>query len=239
MALISSNVLKAGIDNAIKNSNAHYLSPEILKSVGWRFIVNDMSYTGWDVFSLDCRMEYPLCLVFPQSIMDRYSVIFNFLWKLKRVELMVKRLWMDNYGLNRLSRLRRVPQKYYGFRSAVNHFATSVLSEILSKIDIEWSRFMDAKNKLHNFFEFLTLHNNFVSKLEEITFISLKDKSVIARLGALTQVVVRFKNLNLYLENEDYEQLLSKQKYNEMLRLQAEFNALMREFVRADSGLAV
>jgi len=40
------------------------------------------------------------------------------------------------------------------------------------------------------------------------------------------------------VENEEYEQLLSRQKYQEMLRLQVEFNALMREFVKIDSGLA-
>jgi hypothetical protein len=51
-------------------------------------------------------------------------------------------------------------------------------------------------------------------------------------------VILRFRNLNLYVENEEYEQLLSRQKYQEMLRLQVEFNALMREFVKIDSGLA-
>jgi len=50
---------------------------------------------------------------------------------------------MDNYGLNRMGRIRRIPQKYYGFRSAANHFTTTVLSEILLKIDIEWNRFME------------------------------------------------------------------------------------------------
>lgn len=98
--------------------------------------------------------------------MDRYSVIFNFLWKLKRIEAVVKRLWMDNYGLNRMGRIRRIPQKYYGFRSAANHFTTTVLSEILLKIDIEWNRFMESKNRIQNFYEFLTLHNDFLTKLE-------------------------------------------------------------------------
>lgn len=221
VALISSNVLKSGIDNAIKNSNAHYLHEDILKSVGWRFIVNDSGYTGWDVFSLDCRVDYPLCLVFPQAVMDRYSVIFNFLWKLKRVESVVKRLWMDNYGLNRMGRVRKIPLKYYAFRSAANHFATAVLAEMLLRIDIEWNRFAEAMHRIQNFYEFLTLHSNFVTTLEEITLISLKDKSIIGRLGALTQAILRFRNLNLYVENEDYEQLLSRQKYQEMLRLQA------------------
>jgi len=134
--------------------------------------------------------------------MDRYSMVFNFLWKLKRIELIVRRLWMDNYSLNRMGRLRRIPQKYFGFRSAVNHFATAVLSEILLKVNIEWNRFMEERHHIQNFYEFLTLHNNFLMRLEEITFVSLKDKSVIGRIGAITQVILRFRNLNLYVSNE-------------------------------------
>jgi hypothetical protein len=83
--------------------------------------------------------------------MDRYSIIFNFLWKLKRIETIVKKLWMDNYGLNKSGKIR-IPSRYYGFRSAANHFATSLLTEVLLKIDIEWNRFIEHKNKIQNFY---------------------------------------------------------------------------------------
>jgi gamma-tubulin complex component 3 len=53
--------------------------------LAWKFIVVENGYFGWDVFSLDCKLEYPLVLVFPPSIMERYGLIFNFLWKLKRI----------------------------------------------------------------------------------------------------------------------------------------------------------
>lgn len=85
VGLISANSIKYSIDHAARTSSVRFLPEDISKSLSWRFIINETGYFGWDVFSLDCRLEYPLVLVFPQSIMDRYSLIFNFLWKLKRI----------------------------------------------------------------------------------------------------------------------------------------------------------
>lgn len=126
MALISSNVLKYGLDNAVKASGARYLHDDVLKTLGWKFIFSDTGYNGWDVFSLDCRVEYPIILVFPQVTMDRYTVIFNFLWKLKRAEHITKKMWLDSNRLNNRGK-RRLPIEFYAFRTSTQHFISSIL----------------------------------------------------------------------------------------------------------------
>lgn len=48
---------------------------------------------GWDVFSLEYQAASPLSTVFTEAVMLRYLRIFNFLWRLKRVEHALSASW--------------------------------------------------------------------------------------------------------------------------------------------------
>ncbi|KAI4979184.1 hypothetical protein ZWY2020_015937 [Hordeum vulgare] len=48
---------------------------------------------GWDVFSLEYDARVPLDTVFTASVMKMYLKIFNFLWKLKRVDHSLTGVW--------------------------------------------------------------------------------------------------------------------------------------------------
>lgn len=48
---------------------------------------------GWDVFSLEYQTASPLSTVFTEGVMLRYLRIFNFLWRLKRVEHALSASW--------------------------------------------------------------------------------------------------------------------------------------------------
>ena len=48
---------------------------------------------GWDVFSLEYTVTPPLTTVFTESAMGKYLRVFNFLWRLKRVEHSLCATW--------------------------------------------------------------------------------------------------------------------------------------------------
>ena len=48
---------------------------------------------GWDVFSLEYDARVPLDTVFTASVMKMYLKVFNFLWKLKRVDHSLTGVW--------------------------------------------------------------------------------------------------------------------------------------------------
>lgn len=48
---------------------------------------------GWDVFSLEYQLASPLSSIFTEAVMLRYLRIFNFLWRLKRVEHALSGAW--------------------------------------------------------------------------------------------------------------------------------------------------
>lgn len=48
---------------------------------------------GWDIFSLDYHVEAPISTVLTSSVMKQYLKIFNFLWRVKRVEHTLSHTW--------------------------------------------------------------------------------------------------------------------------------------------------
>ena len=53
---------------------------------------------GWDVFSLEYRIDAPIDTVLDPDSMDKYSKLFDHLWKMKRVESALGSAWMRVIG---------------------------------------------------------------------------------------------------------------------------------------------
>ncbi|XP_038702306.1 gamma-tubulin complex component 3-like isoform X2 [Tripterygium wilfordii] len=83
---ISSFKLAGLLETAIRSSNAQYDDPDILDRLRVKMMPHGTGDRGWDVFSLEYDARVPLDTVFTESVMARYLRIFNFLWKLRRVE---------------------------------------------------------------------------------------------------------------------------------------------------------
>lgn len=78
--------LTSMLETAIQGSNAQYDSPEVLDSIDARMLELGHGEIGWDVFTLDYRVQKPLdIVVLNQGFMTQYLRVFNFLWRLKRV----------------------------------------------------------------------------------------------------------------------------------------------------------
>lgn len=50
---------------------------------------------GWDVFSLEYKVDAPIDTVLDPASMEKYLKLFNYLWKLKRVEGALSASWMQ------------------------------------------------------------------------------------------------------------------------------------------------
>lgn len=66
------------------------------------FIICSYAYTlfkisphdlGWDVFTLDYHVDSPINTIFTPQAMQQYLQMFNFLWRLKRVEHSLSAAW--------------------------------------------------------------------------------------------------------------------------------------------------
>ncbi|RUP51935.1 gamma-tubulin complex component protein, partial [Jimgerdemannia flammicorona] len=85
--------LTGTLETAIRASNAQYDDPEILRRLDVRLLEVSPGDLGWDVFTLDYHVDSPINTVFTPQAMHQYLKLFNFLWRLKRVEHTLSAAW--------------------------------------------------------------------------------------------------------------------------------------------------
>lgn len=112
---------------------------------------------GWDVFSLDYRVDAPLNTILTPSVMGTYLKIFNFLWKIKRVEYSLTTLWRQNSNLARTrgheySAYRNASDaqlhRYCGLESEMIHFISNLQHYIMFEVlEISWEEFVTDLKK--------------------------------------------------------------------------------------------
>ena len=116
----------AGIlETAIRATNAQFEDQEILDRLDVRLLPLQPGDTGWDVFSLDYKVTGPISAVFGRTTLTRYLMLFNSLWRAKRMEWILARVWTRQTSLNKVS-LPYVPEL-----KSILHTANLLSSEMI------------------------------------------------------------------------------------------------------------
>lgn len=87
------HTLTAQLEHAIRGSNAQYDSPEVLRRLDARMLQLSHGDIGWDCFTLEYKIDAPVDVVVTEWGNRQYLKVFNFLWRLKRVEFALATTW--------------------------------------------------------------------------------------------------------------------------------------------------
>lgn len=87
------HTLTAQLEHAIRGSNAQYDSPEVLRRLDARMLQLSHGDIGWDCFTLEYKIDAPVDVVVTEWGNRQYLKVFNFLWRIKRVEFAVLTTW--------------------------------------------------------------------------------------------------------------------------------------------------
>ncbi|MCJ1382754.1 Microtubule-nucleating Tub4p (gamma-tubulin) complex component [Xylographa soralifera] len=87
------HTLTAQLEHAIRGSNAQYDSPDVLRRLDARLLELSQGEIGWDVFTLEYKVDSPVDVVITPWANKQYLVVFNFLWRIKRVEFALGSTW--------------------------------------------------------------------------------------------------------------------------------------------------
>ncbi|KAL8728846.1 MAG: hypothetical protein Q9181_005200 [Wetmoreana brouardii] len=87
------HTLTAQLEHAIRGSNAQYDDPEILTRLDARLLELSHGDIGWDVFTLEYRIDAPVDVVITAWASRQYLTVFNLLWRIKRVEFALVSTW--------------------------------------------------------------------------------------------------------------------------------------------------
>jgi gamma-tubulin complex component 3 len=87
------HTLTAQLEHAIRGSNAQYDSAEVLRRLDARMLQLSHGDIGWDCFTLEYKIDAPVDVVVSDWGNRQYLKVFNFLWRIKRVEFALSSTW--------------------------------------------------------------------------------------------------------------------------------------------------
>ncbi|KAJ4402355.1 Microtubule-nucleating Tub4p (gamma-tubulin) complex component [Neurospora sp. IMI 360204] len=87
------HTLTAQLEHAIRGSNAQYDDPEITNRLDARMLQLSHGDIGWDCFTLEYKIDAPVDVVVTEWGNRQYLKVFNFLWRIKRVEFALASTW--------------------------------------------------------------------------------------------------------------------------------------------------
>ncbi|KAH6641724.1 Spc98 family-domain-containing protein [Chaetomium tenue] len=87
------HTLTAQLEHAIRGSNAQYDSEEVLRRLDARMLQLSHGDIGWDCFTLEYKIDAPVDVVVTEWGNRQYLKVFNFLWRIKRVEFALSSTW--------------------------------------------------------------------------------------------------------------------------------------------------
>lgn len=96
---------------------------------------------GWDVFTLEYKVDAPIDTVLDSEAMIKYLKLFNHLWRIKRIESALSKGWMRIAGGART--FLRLPGKVSSrFRGSAGdaHYVTQTLTMNGIASDLSWLR---------------------------------------------------------------------------------------------------
>ncbi|KAL1844519.1 hypothetical protein VTK73DRAFT_2375 [Phialemonium thermophilum] len=87
------HTLTAQLEHAIRGSNAQYDAPDVLRRLDARMLQLSHGDIGWDCFTLEYKVDSPVDVVVTDWGNRQYLKVFNFLWRVKRVEFALASAW--------------------------------------------------------------------------------------------------------------------------------------------------
>ncbi|KAI0254739.1 gamma-tubulin complex DGRIP91/SPC98 component [Lactifluus subvellereus] len=144
--------LTATLETAIRSSNAQKDPPDVLRRLDARMLEYSQGEIGWDVFTLEYKVDAPLDTVLDPDSMVKYLKLFNHLWKMKRIEGTMTKGWVRTTGATKaFVRLPELESEWHRIRlitAEMIHFIRQMAVYChLEVIECSWKALVDFINE--------------------------------------------------------------------------------------------
>ncbi|KAI8983447.1 Spc98 family-domain-containing protein [Pilobolus umbonatus] len=243
--------LTGTLDSAIRSSNAQYDDPEVLNRLDVRLLEIVKGDLGWDVFTLDYHVDPPINTVFNPLAMKQYLAIFNFLWRLKRVEYTLSASWREWGNASReFMNLPDMVQDLHLAQLSIQrmiHFIYQLQHYVLFEVlECSWDKLETCiENKCIDLDGVIQAHSNYLAEITEKGFLKDgKQANLSKSLNHLFDGILEYKSkldglysyahdrsfreANGILDDEDQKMKEMRKEHEEM---SSKFNADIEEFL--------
>lgn len=205
---ISSFKLATLLESAITSSNAQYDGCDIRARLRVKMMPHNTGDRGWDVFSLEYDAGVPLNTVFTESVMTRYIRVFNFLWKLRRVEHALTGTWktmkpncLTSHFFSKLPQAVKLQliltsRKCQVLWDEMNHFVSNLQYYIMFEVlEVSWSNLVKEMELSKDLDDLLAAHEKYLFSILEKSLLGERSQELNKTLFVLFDLILRFRSL--------------------------------------------
>ncbi|KAF9133299.1 Gamma-tubulin complex component 3 [Mortierella sp. 14UC] len=194
--------LTGTLETAIRSSNAQYDDPDILRRLDVRLLEISPGDSGWDVFSLDYHVDSPVNTILTPIAMHQYLKMFNFLWRLKRVEHALSSAWRRQTTSARAIRpiLELVPELHHCriVCGEMIHFVYQLQYYILFEVlECSWDELLKAiedRNVTTDLDSLIEAHSKYLRDVTSKGLLAAShDENMMPRLLELLATILDYK----------------------------------------------
>ncbi|ESK96046.1 spindle pole body component alp6 [Moniliophthora roreri MCA 2997] len=195
--------LTATLETAIRSSNAQNDPPDVLRRLDARMLEYSHGEIGWDVFTLEYKVDPPIDTVIDPDSMVQYLKLFNYLWQMKRVEGTLSQCWMRVAGgartFLRMPELEPSWHQIRGCMAEMIHFIRQLQAYCHSEvIECSWKILIEFLNKREGDMDaMIDAHRNYVGRLvRKILLLSSKagkEENVLNQVRDLFSTILQFR----------------------------------------------
>ncbi|KAI1314677.1 Gamma-tubulin complex component 3 [Mortierella claussenii] len=193
--------LTGKLETAVRSSNAQFDDPDVLRRLDVRLLEISPEDSGWDVFSLYYLVDAdsPISTILTPVAMHQYLKMFNFLWRLKRVEYALSSAWRRQTTSARAIRpiLELVPELHHCriVCSEMIHFIYQLQYYILFEVlECSWDELLKAIENTTDLDALIESHMKYLRDITSKGLLSAsRDKNMLPRLQELLATILGYK----------------------------------------------
>ena len=214
-SLLYRHQLNSVLESVIRYSNAQFEPEYVRKRLDARVLELVHGDLGWDVFTLEYKLDGPLEVIATAYAKRQYLKLFNFLWRIKRVEYaltevylnattsartIMKDLERENGDSEVFKQLHDTWQKARLLCTEMVQFISQLQCYILFEvIESSWVDFMkDVENPSCNLNTIIQAHEKFLSNITHKGLLgsgkTVSEESFVSQLHEMLKRILQFKN---------------------------------------------
>jgi gamma-tubulin complex component 3 len=204
------------LETAVRSSNAYFTDSQFLDRLDVKLLEASPGDNGWDIFSLDYKVDAPINTVLTPETIQGYMKIFNLLWKLKRVEHALNKTWVQQTSFkNELHSLREIRSDLHKcnlLRSEMFHFISNLHSYLqVEVIESEWKKFEDELNEAEDLYQIMHIQKRFVEVAHKRSMLTHEHIDLYQLLTKIFEQIHQFKRTQDILYTSAIEEYHKRQ----------------------------
>ncbi|KAL3318705.1 Gamma-tubulin complex component 3 [Cichlidogyrus casuarinus] len=217
---------------------------DILDRISTELISISPEDSGWDVFTLVYQVnEGPLCTIFSKECMMMYRIIFNFLWRVRRIDLVLWQLSEDSHpvldcGSGLSIELEPIFYLVHQFRNEADNFMRCLNHYIyIDVLETHWSEFGASLDDSADLDDVINLHQGFLDRIMTRFLLAKHFCQLAAHLRKVFDTIIEFQDYfgqfaeYMHKHKGDHVETCPSAKWSKVYKIDRKDYDMRRRFV--------